>query len=218
MNRRLGVALAVSLGLHLLVAGLFVGWPALFERPLQPAPDPDQEATVEVLMGGGAEQTGSAAPASPPPAPEQQTAQPRPEPPPEDQAAPVPPTPKPPAAPAPDHAPPAWETSTLLGDGSVGASEIVGDRLKPALGEHGNAPPGYPPTSVQLGEQGVVVVRMRISPDGLVTEVEVVQSSGYARLDDAARAALARWHFTPAVQNGEAVESVQDLPIRFRLY
>jgi protein TonB len=180
--------------------------------------DPDQPATVEVLMGSGAEQTGSDAPASRPPAPEQPTAPPTPQPPPDDQPAPAPPPPQPPALPNPDPAPPAWQSSTLLGDGSVGASEIVGDRLKPALGERGNAPPGYPPASVQLGEQGVVVVRMRISPDGLVTEVEVVSSSGYARLDNAARAALARWHFTPAVQNGEAVESVQDLPIRFRLY
>jgi protein TonB len=134
-------------------------------------------------------------------------------------APPPPPPPTPPQAAAPSRqpTPPSWQSNTLLGEGTVGASEIIGDRLKPAQGERGNAPPGYPQGSVQLGEQGVVVVRMHIGADGQVTEVEVLQSSGYERLDGAAQAALLKWRFTPAIENGLAVESIQDLPIRFRL-
>jgi protein TonB len=208
----------VSVLLHLGGVGLAVGWPALFERRLASIPAPDKEATVEVLMGSGAEETGGEA-GAPAPSPVPAVEPPRPEvPQPTDQASLQQPPPSPPAAvPSPTPAPPVWQSSTLLGDGAVGAAEIIGDRLKPALGERGNAPPGYPAASVQRGEQGVVVVRMRIGPDGQVTDVQVVESSGYDRLDAAARAALARWHFTPAIQNGEAVESFQDLPIRFRL-
>ena len=99
----------------------------------------------------------------------------------------------------------------------MGATEIVGDRLLPAVGEKGNIPPGYPPLSAELGEQGTVVVRMQIGPDGFVTSADVVQTSGYPRLDGAAVAALSKWRFTPAIENGQPVPSEQVLPVRFRL-
>ena len=70
----------------------------------------------------------------------------------------------------------------------VGAAELVGERLRPAVGNRGNIPPGYPHDSVALGEQGEVVLRMTIGRDGLVRLVEVLQSSGYPRLDQAAQA------------------------------
>jgi protein TonB len=47
--------------------------------------------------------------------------------------------------------------------------------------------------------------------------VDVLQTSAYPRLDDAARAAVRLWRFTPAVQNGQPVESGQILSIHFRL-
>jgi protein TonB len=235
---------------HLGIAVLALGWPALFARRLEVPRAPDQEATVEVVMGDAAQQAGTEAP---PPARRPPEVAPEPVPPsvpaapsvpvsPPTAAAespgvlspgaaetPVPPAKAPPearpprerapeAAPREEKAPPAWQSSTLLGDGAVGASAIIGERLRPAVGERGNVPPGYPGLSAQLGEQGIVVVRMRIDADGQVTDVRVLQTSGYDRLDEAAVAALARWHFTPAIENGEAVESFQDLPIRFRLH
>jgi protein TonB len=179
-----------------------------------------------------------------PPAPPPQPATPPP-PPPEPQAeAEVPPVPPPiaetlPLLPAPDlvasamapslppiaarppPSPPAekptWQTRTLLGEGTVGAAEILGDRLRPALGRQGNLPPVYPRLSSELGEQGLVVVRMQIGPDGLVSGVEVLQTSGYPRLDQAAVSAVARWRFTPAVEDGLPVASAQVLALRFRL-
>ena len=119
-------------------------------------------------------------------------------------------------APAPP-AEPSWQANTLLGEGTVGASEITGDRLLPAVGEKGNIPPGYPPLSAQLGEQGIVVVRMAIGADGFVTAIDVVQTSGYPRLDEAAVTALRKWRFTPAIGNGQPVPSEQILPVRFRI-
>ena len=204
----LGWALGISAALHLLAGITVLAWRHLPGPP--PPAAPDAEATVEVVMGGGAETNGSGAP---PPAPPPATPTPPPPQPPEPAAA-IPPPP-PPATKPPDQ--PAWQASETLDNGLVGAAELFGDRLRPAQGDHGNIPPVYPHASSLLGEQGVVVVRMTIGADGLVRAVALLQSSGYPRLDEAALAAIGKWRFTPAVENGEPVDSMQDLPVRFLL-
>lgn len=52
--------------------------------------------------------------------------------------------------------------------------------------------PGYPTSSVAAGEHGVVKVRFFVELDGTIQETEIVQSSGYARLDEAASEAMKR--------------------------
>jgi protein TonB len=214
-NRLLVRALGASAALHLLAAGSALEWPRLWRRP--PPPVPDQEASVDVVMGASAETNGTAA-AVPPPTPTPQQTDPAATPPPSAEAAesPAVQAAPPPAAPMRPEAS-AWQTSAIFGDGMVGAAEIVGERLRPAQGNRGNLPPGYPALSARLGEQGTVVLRMSIGADGFVTSVEVQQSSGYPRLDEAAQAALAKWRFAPAMKNGLPVESAQNLPVRFRL-
>lgn len=77
--------------------------------------------------------------------------------------------------------------------------------------------PAYPPLSRRLNETGVVKVRLKISVAGQVQAVELVASSGYPRLDEAALAAVRRWRFAPPSRDGVpmAVETVA--PIRFTL-
>ncbi|MBN9424605.1 MAG: energy transducer TonB, partial [Candidatus Accumulibacter sp.] len=75
----------------------------------------------------------------------------------------------------------------------------------------------YPPMSRRLGEEGKVVLRVRVSAQGLPLAVEIRQASGYARLDEAARAAVERWRFVPAQQGGEAVEATVLVPLAFAL-
>lgn len=203
-------------------------WPALVERALPP-PTHDREAMVEVVMGKGAEVTGAppASPAPPPPPAAKEAPQqapppaPAPEPqtetPPAPPAEATPPAPPPPPPPEPKPAAAQWQPNVLPGEGLVGAAEVIGERLRPAVGARGNIPPGYPPQSGQLGEQGVVGVHMHVGRNGAVTEADVVQTSGYPRLDEAARSALAQWHFTPAMQNGRPVESDEEIQVRFRL-
>ncbi len=230
-TRGLGWALGGSAALHLLVAGALLGWPLLVPPP---PPAPRREATVEVVMGNSAEASGVPAPPPPPKAeapapPKAETPPPPPPPPPPPEAPPeatAPPPPPPPKpqpqaeAPPPPPAPPekpSWEPDAVFGEGMVGATQILGDRLLPAVGDKGNLPPVYPPLSGVLGEQGIVVVRMRIGADGFVWSADVVQTSGYPRLDGAAVAALSKWRFTPAIENGLPVPSEQVLPVRFRL-
>ncbi len=221
-NRRLSWALGVSAALHVLAAVGVLAWLWLLQ-PRRPTP-PDQQATVDVVMGDSAETNGAQSPPPDPPTvqvPRDAPPSPAPSPPadpePPGDTPSLPPVPASPPPPPARPAPPSWQAASLLGDGMVGAAKIIGDALRPAVGNQGNIPPGYPPLSAELGEQGMVVLRMHIGADGQVETVEVLQTSGYPRLDWAARNAVAKWRFTPAVQNGEPVESAQDLPVRFEL-
>ncbi len=78
-------------------------------------------------------------------------------------------------------------------------------------------PPRYPPISRKRDEEGVVVLRAAVSPGGRTLSVEVWQSSGFYRLDDAALDAARRWQFEPAQHAGLPVESLVEVPVRFHL-
>ena len=79
------------------------------------------------------------------------------------------------------------------------------------------SPPDYPPLSRERGEQGVVMLQLAVDASGRLGEVSVLQSSGFSRLDKAARAAVQRWRFQPAIENGQPVAAQLTLPVRFAL-
>lgn len=80
-----------------------------------------------------------------------------------------------------------------------------------------NPNPAYPPVSRRLREQGMVVLKVRVTTEGESEAVLVYRSSGSSRLDDAALAAVRRWRFVPAKRGTEAVESWVLVPIEFEL-
>jgi protein TonB len=80
-----------------------------------------------------------------------------------------------------------------------------------------NPAPDYPRSSRELGEQGRVVLRVRVSPQGLPLEVYVHSSSHHERLDQAALAAVRAWRFVPARQGDEAVAAWVLVPVSFSL-
>jgi protein TonB len=61
-----------------------------------------------------------------------------------------------------------------------------------------NPQPPYPSMSRRLGEEGKVLLKVRVLPDGNPASVDVEKSSSFGRLDEAARQAVARWRFVPA--------------------
>jgi protein TonB len=65
-----------------------------------------------------------------------------------------------------------------------------------------NPKPAYPPISRRLGEQGKVLVRVLIGADGTAQKVELRQSSGFDRLDQAALATAIRWRYVPGKRGG----------------
>lgn len=66
-------------------------------------------------------------------------------------------------------------------------------------------PPRYPTESRRKREQGTVVLMVLLSVDGTVADISVSQSSGFARLDQAALAAVRRWRWSPTRRGGTAV-------------
>ena len=80
-----------------------------------------------------------------------------------------------------------------------------------------NPHPAYPPVSRRMGEEGKVLLRVRVTPDGRAAAVNVEKSSNFERLDEAARQSVALWRFVPAKRGDEAIEATVIVPIVFRL-
>lgn len=80
-----------------------------------------------------------------------------------------------------------------------------------------NPHPEYPPISRRLGEEGRVLLRVRVTADGRAAAVDVDKSSNFTRLDDAALRGVTRWRFVPARRGDEAIEAMVIVPIVFRL-
>lgn len=77
--------------------------------------------------------------------------------------------------------------------------------------------PDYPIGAKRAGEQGKVTLRLLIDDKGHAERVDVQQSSGYPRLDEAARAAVLRAAFKPHLEDGRAVPVYVIVPISFNL-
>lgn len=80
-----------------------------------------------------------------------------------------------------------------------------------------NPAPAYPALSRRLGEEGRVLLRVFVDPDGSAARVEIRDSSGYERLDRVARDTVGRWRFLPARQGDKAVGAWVLVPISFSL-
>lgn len=77
--------------------------------------------------------------------------------------------------------------------------------------------PEYPALSRRREEQGSVMLKFLIGVDGSVLESQIAQSSGFARLDEAARAALVKCQFKPGSVDGKAEASWASLKYTWRL-
>jgi periplasmic protein TonB len=80
-----------------------------------------------------------------------------------------------------------------------------------------NPQPVYPNMSRRVREAGTVQLRVRVSAAGLPAEILMAKSSGYARLDEAALAAVRKYKFQPAMRGNTAIEAWVIVPIEFSL-
>ena len=81
---------------------------------------------------------------------------------------------------------------------------------------HLNAPV-YPALSRRLGEEGKLVLRVELDESGQVNIAQVVNSSGYKRLDEAAMAAVKTWRCNPPMRSGNPVRAIALQPFNFVL-
>jgi len=77
--------------------------------------------------------------------------------------------------------------------------------------------PEYPSASRRLEEEGTVFLRFLVGTDGKVIQSEVEKSSGYRRLDEAARAGLSRCQFKPATVDGKPEQAWASMRYTWRL-
>jgi len=80
-----------------------------------------------------------------------------------------------------------------------------------------NPSPAYPPLSRRMREQGRVMLRVLVNPNGTADDVQIRTSSGVTRLDEAAQETVRRWKFVPAKRGNEAVSAWVLIPISFKL-
>lgn len=80
-----------------------------------------------------------------------------------------------------------------------------------------NPPPPYPPLARRMGEEGKVILRVSVTPQGSAEAVEIRTSSGSSRLDEAAQKTVRNWKFIPAKRGDVAVQSWVLVPIIFKL-
>ena len=210
MTQRTVVAVAVSLLVHALLAVALGVW-------LEYAPQPDVLATldlssVELSFAEKEEETAAVAPAVPtPPAPPK----PQDEKPPE--AKPEKPLPPDPAAPKLRE--PKEDVRLKTEDARQEAAPVAPRQAKidaPPRPKR-DIRPDYPKGARQRGEQGDVVVEIRVGADGLVAAAHIVTSCGFAELDAAALKAVKAAKFAPARSGREAVASTARLKLSFKL-
>ena len=227
---RFSTAMGVSIGLLAVLAAGLVAY-------IKYAPGPTTLATldlssVELSFAEEDDATASVAPAMPAPPPLEP---------------PVPPEEKPPEAAMPDEPPPPDPDAPSIPEPElehermetpeVPPEEKPKDVEKPREAEPPPAPavapkqakvdappkprkairPEYPKGARQRGEQGDVVLEIRVGESGAVERVEVVSSCGFPELDDAAVRAAKAARFTPAKSGSRSVASTARLTLTFRL-
>lgn len=80
-----------------------------------------------------------------------------------------------------------------------------------------NKAPVYPQLSRKKKEQGTVLLLILVKADGTVGEIQLKTSSGFTRLDQAAKQAVKRWQFQPALKEGQPIDFWYELPLKFSL-
>lgn len=99
--------------------------------------------------------------------------------------------------------------------GSSGSGLISGNATAPR--PIATRIPVYPYSAKKRGEEGMVLVRVRVNEAGRVESSTLYRSSGHTDLDAAAVACVWKWNFAPGQSGGRAVESSAVVRVSFRL-
>lgn len=125
-------------------------------------------------------------------------------------------TPPPPVIPPPEISIASAPAPTNAIHATTNARPAVSARTAPVVKAKNCREPEYPSISQRLNETGSVVLQLLVGPDGRVSDSKIEKSSGYPRLDEAARRALSLCKFTPGTENGVAAPMWAQLKYTFR--
>jgi protein TonB len=79
------------------------------------------------------------------------------------------------------------------------------------------AKPDYPSASRRMEEEGTVTLKFLIGVDGKVIQADIEKTSGFTRLDEAARNALSKCQFRPGTVDGKPEQSWASIKYTWRL-
>jgi len=131
--------------------------------------------------------------------------------------APAPSAPQAAAAPAPAPAAPAPAAPAPAAAAPVRATAPAPTRTAAGVNVNQCEKPEYPSASRRLEEEGTVALRFLVGVDGKVIQSEVEKSSGFKRLDEAARAGLSKCQFRPALVDGKPEQAWASMKYTWRL-
>ena len=102
-------------------------------------------------------------------------------------------------------------------------TEIIDEYIQPPTGpislstEYAPAPK-YPPLSIRNGEEGTVLLLVKVGADGRPIDAIIKKSSGYRELDkNAIKHVLATWRFHPAMHQGIAIPALALVPVNYKI-
>jgi protein TonB len=105
--------------------------------------------------------------------------------------------------------------------------KVVRDVVRVPVIQHVSQPPmpsraencrkDYPFFARILEREGTTELAFVVSADGTVRDVKVAKSSGSDGLDDAAVECVARWHYRPAVKDGQLVDAPMTVKVAWNL-
>lgn len=78
-------------------------------------------------------------------------------------------------------------------------------------------PPNYPKLAKKRGQQGLVLLRVKVDEEGKVRLVEILESSGVKILDERARETVKEWIFYPHTINETPTMAWVNIPVEFTL-
>jgi len=116
---------------------------------------------------------------------------------------PPPPPPKLAMPPPPYIPPPEIQVTSPVSAPTITAVTSEPVRTPPVVNAKSCQEPPYPAASVRANETGIVSLSILVGLDGRVLNSKVERSSGFRRLDEAARAGLSLCNFRPATVNGK---------------
>jgi TonB family protein len=87
----------------------------------------------------------------------------------------------------------------------------------PALSKPENCRDDYPFFARVFGRKGTSELAFTVSADGTVRDIKIAKSSGSSGLDDAAVDCVARWHYRPALKDGQLVDAPMTVKVAWDL-
>jgi protein TonB len=112
---------------------------------------------------------------------------------------------------------PPSETPMPASATAIAATTEVAPTVAKELKTNTRVEPMYPPVSRRAGEEGTVRLKVLVDESGRPKDVNVAQSSGHDRLDQAAMDAVRKWRFQAATNGTNAITVWTQVAITFKL-